>query len=228
MENAVDAIKMGFGMIVFVIAMSAAMYLFTTATSTSKVLLYAADKTNYYDNVKIDKNSDFTNRTVNVETIIPTLYRYYKENFAVQIYDKEGNLTQVFDLNIEGKVRKASAIRDISRTAEQKALISLYGTPYAGDVKKNPYLFEAPWIGNTSKDTKTRIDLYVNGKCGYINGTKVDYSSNNLKNFKNSKFKEQFTEYAYKGDTISSEDGTETITGSSKIETKIVITYTEI
>ena len=236
MENAVDAIKMGFGMLVFVIAMSAAMYLFTVAMSTSKTLLFVADKTNYYDNIEIGKNASgeyntYTNRIVNCETIIPTLYRYYKENFAVQIIDGTGTLVQIFDLNIEGKVRKAAATPIGRRTDEQKALISLYGRALSSmDPTKNPNLFEAPWIGNTSKDTKTRIDLFVNGECGYINGTKVDYTANNLKRFQNSgaKFIEQYTEYAYKGDTISSEDGTETITGNTKPETKIVITYSVI
>ena len=232
MENAIDAIKMGFGMIVFVIAMSAAMYLFTTASSTSQVLLYAADKTNYYDNIEVT-DENVTNRIVDVETIIPTLYRYFKENFAVQIYNKKGELTQVFDINIEGKVRRAAATREISRTGEQRALISLYGVSDLGNPgENNPYLFEAPWIGNTSKDIKTRIDLYVNGSCGYINGTRVSYLNNNLKKFQNNnaKFLEQFTEYAYKGDTISVGEGEniETITGNAKTENKIVITYREI
>ena len=158
-------------------------------------------------------------------------YEYYKENFAVQIIDGTGTLVQIFDLNIEGKVRKAAATPIGRRTDEQKALISLYGRALSSmDPTKNPNLFEAPWIGNTSKDTKTRIDLFVNGECGYINGTKVDYTANNLKRFQNSgaKFIEQYTEYAYKGDTISSEDGTETITGNTKPETKIVITYSVI
>lgn len=228
MENAIDAIKMGFGMLVFVIAMSAAMYLFTIASSTAKVLLYSADKTNYYYNIQVT-NANATTRIVNVETIIPTLYRYFKENFAVQIYDKAGNLTQIFDLNIEGKVRRASGITG-AKTSEQTALLSLYGVSGGAGtpIATNPYLFEAPWIGNTSKDIKTRVDLYINGECGYINGTKVDYRQNNLKNFVNSSFIEQFTEYTYKGDTISSDDGTETITGNLKPENKIVIIYKEI
>lgn len=227
MENAVDAMKMAFGMIVFVIAMSASMYLFTTVSSTSQVLLYTADKTNYYDNVELT-NDNITTRQVNVETIIPTLYRYYKENFAVQIYDRNGVLTQIFDVNIEGKVRRAAGTNSGARTGEQNALLSLYGVSTLSST--NPYLFEAPWIGNTSKDIKTRVDLYVNGKCGYINGTKVDYTQNNLKNFQDSTFVEQFTEYAYKGDTISvgTGDAVETITGNTKTETKIVITYQEI
>ena len=227
MDNAVDAIKMAFGMLVFVIAMTATIYLFNSATATTKVLLYAADKTNYYDNIEI-KNEDITNRNVNIETIIPTLYRYYKENFAVQIFKKDGTLVQIFDLNIEGKVRRAAGKRATLRSDEEKGLISLYGVS-----TKQAYLFEAPWMGNTSKDIKTRIDLYVNGKCGYINGAKVDYTTNNLKQFSSiTSFTEKFIQYNYKGDTISvgedeGEDGIETITGNVKPETKIVIIYKE-
>ena len=232
MDNAIDAIKIALVMMVFVIAMSATMYLFTAASSTSQILIYANDETKYYDNIKIE-NTNITKRTVGIETIIPTLYRYYKENFAVQIYNKDKELVQIFDVNIEGKVRKAASVVSASRTGEQKALISLYG-----DTSEAPYLFEAPWIGNTNKDIKTRIDLYVNGKCGYINNTKVDYTQNKLLKKESSEpgegflqdtqFTEEFIQYAYKGDTISSEDGTETITGNTKQETKIVIIYTEI
>lgn len=231
MDNAIQAMQMAFAMVVFVIAMSATMYLFTQATATAKVLLYAADKTNYYDNIALTDNEVIT-RTVSVETIIPTLYRYYKENFAVQIYNKDGKLVQIFDVNIEGKLRKAMSTTESAKTDEQRALVSLYGNALTGDTnanKINPYLFEAPWIGNTNKDIKTRVDLYVNGGCGYINDTKVDYRNNNLlKNFAGANFLETFSQYAYKGDTIQTADGTESITGNSKIETKIVITYKEI
>ena len=229
MENAVEAMKMGFAMLLFVMAMSASMYLLNSASSTSQALLYYADETNYLDNIEIQ--SDITKRTVDVETIIPTLYRYYKENFAVKIYNKQGKLTQIFDVNVEGKVRKAAGTLQSNRTGEQRALMFLYGVNDATGrpSEDNPYLFEAPWIGNTSKDIKTRVDLYVKGECAYINGTKVDYTQNNLLNqFASSQFQEEFIEYAYKGDTITSDDGTESITGNTKPENKIVIIYREI
>ena len=47
-----------------------------------------------------------------------------------------------------------------------------------------------------------------------------------LNNFKNRKFKEIFSKYAYEGDTITDEmDELVTLTGSKKVSTKIVITY---
>ena len=227
MDNAVEAMKMAFAMIVFIIALSATMYLLNTAASTSQLLLYYTDESNYLDN--IDVIGDVRKRRVNVESMIPTLYRYYKENFAVQIYNLSGEMVQIFDVNIEGKLRRAAGTTLARRTEEQKALVSLYGDTNL--TSTNPYLFEAPWIGNTSKDIKTRIDLFVKGECAYINGTKVDYRENNLlKKHGNSQFEEEFIEYAYKGDTISvgEGDGTETITGNSKPETKIVIIYREL
>lgn len=234
MENAVDAMKMAFGMIVFVIALSATMYLLNTASSTSRLLLYYADESNYLDNINVE--GEVRKRRVNVETIIPTLYRYYKENFAVQIYNLSGDLVQIFDVNIEGKLRKAAGTTEARRDSEQRALVSLYGIPIndSPTPSTNPYLFEAPWIGNTSKDIKTRVDLYVKGECAYINGTKVDYTQNSLlgaNSFRDHpQFEEEFIQYTYKGDTISVGDGedTETITGNSKPEDKIVIIYREV
>lgn len=242
MENAVEALQMIFAMLTFVIAISLAVYILNVALSTSEVILYANDKTNYYDNIEIKEDTDgsrteeqMTRRTVGLDTVIPTLYRYYKENFAVHIYDNSApcNLVQIFDLTIEGKVRTANST---NMTGEQKALVSLYGTSNSrGGVRDeiNPNLFGAPWMGNTSKDTKTRIDLYINGGCGYINNAIVDYRENNLQKLiaKASdgkvEFTEEFVEYAYKGDTFSlgEGEGIETITGTTKTENKILIVY---
>ena len=95
MENAEKAMMMAFAVFVLVIALSLAIYLFSKVTVTSEQLAFYSDSTIYYDNVELDKtafaadvDSDIKNgtgRIVSVETIIPTLYRYYKENFCVKI-----------------------------------------------------------------------------------------------------------------------------------------------
>ena len=106
-------------------------------------------------------------------------------------------------------------------------------------------MFGAPWLGSINKDAKTRIDMYISGSKGYINNTLVDYgrscsglaitstpengSKNDkiyLNNFKNRKFKEIFSQYAYEGDTVTDEfDELVSLTGTKQISTKIVITY---
>ena len=237
MENALDALKMAFAMLVLVIALSTAIYALNVTNSTVKTIVYMNDKTNFFDNFDITAETK-TYRIVDVDTIVPTLYRYYKENFSVKIYDGD-KLVQIFDINTEGKVNKASALRPSLRNREQNILLSIYGDKNPTDDSTNPYLFEAPWIGNTNVDTKTRVDLYVNGQRGYINNVLVDYTKNNLQKLidkknentnENSKygFVESFVKYTYSGDTISVGEGQdiETITGSKQPEDKIEITYT--
>ncbi len=246
MDNAVDALIMAFSMLVFVIAIMASMYMFNQVAVTSEVLLYVADKTNYFENIELSTADNVTTRVVDLDTVIPTLYRYYKENFCVKICDdREGKneLVQIFDVNVEGKMRTAASAT--VPTAEQKALITAYGQE-----NLPTYLFESPWIGNTETDAKTRIDFYIQGTAGYINDTYVDYTNSDLGDkyttidslaeirelvqdgreidgtTENYELLETFVEYVFSGDTISTEDGTETITGDKQENSKIIITYT--
>lgn len=117
MEDAVQALMIAFGALTFVIGFSIAMYMFSQVTSTAELLTFYNDPTAYYDNIKLTEDSSLNDedikngksRVVNADTIIPTLYRYADEEFCVKIYDKDNNLIQVFDLDLEGKVQLASS-----------------------------------------------------------------------------------------------------------------------
>ena len=218
MEDAVQALKMAFAVFVFVIAISVAFYVLSKAKATSETIFYVSDKTNYYDNV--ESNSNVT-RTVGLETVIPTLYRYYRENFMVQIMDASGNVLQVFDTTTEWEVSNAAKVIEKKRNARQKTLMKLYG-----EGKTN--MFGAPWVGTTDEDAKARIDLYIKGGKGYINNALVDYTNKGL--FSNgiketTQFEEIFTEYQFSGQTISDEDGEYELIGDKRGSKKIVITY---
>lgn len=237
MDNAVDAMIMAFSMIVFLIAFTASMYMFNQVSATSEVLLYVADKSNYFENIELATDTNITTRIVDLETVIPTIYRYYKENFCVKICDGRNNqneLVQIFDVDIEGRTRTAESATEL--TPAQDALIKAYGND-----ESPRYLFESPWIGNTETDAKTRIDLYIKGEQGYINNTKVDYTDRTAKIDSLAELKdileadadqleiqETFVEYVFSGDTITLEDGddTERITGDKQESSKIIITYT--
>lgn len=221
MEDAVQALKMAFAVFVFVIAISVAFYVISKAKATSETIFYVSDKTNYYDNV--ESNSNVT-RTVGLETVIPTLYRYYRENFMVQIMDQYGKVLQVFDTTTEWEVSNAAKVIANKRNDRQKILISLYG-----DNNKPTNMFGAPWVGTTDEDAKARIDLYIKGGKGYINNALVDYTqenglfSNGIE--KTTQFEEIFTEYQFSGQTISDEDGEYELIGDKRGSKKIVITY---
>lgn len=238
MENVTRALMIAFSMLIFVIAFTYSMYLINKLTTTSSTLLETVSTTNYYDNIQV--SGDVTTREVGVDTIIPVLYRYYKENYAVKILDSEANggkLIQLFDVNIESKIDRAAkyTVADVTSVNADKELISLKSSIY--NIPNNKaYLFEAPWTGSTSENTRARIDYFLHGTKGYINNTLVDYTQNSktgifqnengfIGNYGNTTFIESFVEYAYEGETISTETGVETITGSTKESSKIIITY---
>lgn len=82
MENAVDALKMAFAVMVFVMALSVSMFAFNNVKDVADIVLYTQDETNYYEYQEA-KGKAAENRIVGLETIIPTLFKYYNENYTV-------------------------------------------------------------------------------------------------------------------------------------------------
>lgn len=242
MENAEKAVMIAFAVFVLVIALTISIKLFAEVTATAEHFAFYADSTRYYDNVEIDEaafddaaDADIksgTVRIVSAETIIPTLYRYYKENFCVKIYgaDDSGKrpLIQIFDVNLEGKVHGAAGDTLASSEStlihiENHAYNEVYNKP-----GKSYCLFGAPWLGST-ESVKARVDYFVDGKAGYINNKYVDYKDNAFYEARKNKkqFKERFISYSYSGQTMTTEDGEQLVTGE-KSKDKIVIIYTLI
>lgn len=94
MENATDALKMAFGMLIFVVALSIAVFSFSRVRQTSAGIAQKADEKEYYDRLTLNEDESgvwaLSSRIVGVETVIPTLYRYYKENYTVVFYRGTG------------------------------------------------------------------------------------------------------------------------------------------
>lgn len=217
-QNITDAMNILFGIMVFIIAVSLTMYLFTTLSNTSNSIFETIGMAKYTQNVSLnaDDNEDkiddaikrFDNRTVTKSTIIPMLYRYYKENFTVKIYDKNKNLKQVFDLGLEGEVSRISGLLPSALnklTEYEKAVKNTFGK--SGD---DLYLFTAPWRAaglKVEKDefTKQRVEMYINGFKSAINGIEVDYTDPNKGGWfsklpENTKFIETVVKYQASGD----------------------------
>lgn len=89
MENATDALKMGFAMLVFVMAVSTAIYALAKARETSDFVLAHTDPMQYVEFTEAEGLERV--RTVGLETIIPSLYKYYKEDYMVAFQDRHGN-----------------------------------------------------------------------------------------------------------------------------------------
>jgi len=97
MENAADALKMAAFVLLFVGALSIAMTTLSKTRTTSEAILYTLDDKNDYvyveENAYIDEVATTykTERVVTLEAILPTLYRYYKENYRVEFYKADGS-----------------------------------------------------------------------------------------------------------------------------------------
>lgn len=103
MENAVSALKIAFAIFVFVLGLTILFGMAGQAREVSRVLIAEADKTTYYEYYRGDDPSidDNGNRIVEFKEIIPALYRYSEENYAVTIIDASGNIVARFDLDTE-------------------------------------------------------------------------------------------------------------------------------
>lgn len=118
MENAVKALEMAFAVMVFVIALSVSMISFNKVKATSDIVLYAQDKTNKSYREYQEGNASEKNRIVGLETIIPTLYEYYKgENYTVVFrvgdYNKTtGEFSNLNPLPIYTNNTKYSEVKD--------------------------------------------------------------------------------------------------------------------
>ena len=237
MENVTRALIMAFSMLIFAVSFAFSMYLVNGLTTTANTLLGSVSTTNYYDNIKVD-GTQTTKRDVGIETIIPTLYRYSKESYSVKIVENNGSLIQLFDTTIESKMPRASGYTGTSTTNTELATLhdSIYnnnGSKFViGNTAEKAYMFGAPWTGNQD-NTKTRIDYFLNGTNGYINNSYVGYADTIKEGSKkgfievygDKTFEESFIEYAYSGETISTANGIETITGNTQESSKIIITY---
>lgn len=218
MDNVSHAMFLAFAMFALVLGLSFGIYLLGNMNSVAYTLIHSTDATSDYQTISYDssnKENKFT-RFVGVDTVISTLYRYYKENFSVEIYNNSKELVQVFDLTIENIL---AGSKDQNNPKEWDAYSELYGD------NSQCNLFRAPWIVN-DEYIKQRVDMYISGSSGYINGTFVDYSINNLKKLGNT-FEEQFIQYTYDGQTISDNLGEdiESITGNVRAQNKIIIRY---
>lgn len=83
MENMAEALKMAFGIIMFVLALGLSISSFSQARETADSIITMKDRETSYTYVE---PSAAENRIVSAETIIPTLYKAYKENFEVRFY----------------------------------------------------------------------------------------------------------------------------------------------
>ena len=222
MENAVDALKIAFGVFVFTMAISITMYMFNMAKETSDVVLQSSDVTALMEYVE---TSDMIGeeRIVGLETIIPTLYKYFKENYTVIFLESNGKPMELYETQTDPDLWSPGYTNKYYDNNQDIKVCSF-------DVDEETRRRE-PWTGNTNY-YKQNLDMFLSGGTFVSpsgNGMDYDYSDNNgwgsrsfIDKFSDSQFRESLGEYTY-NDVQST---TRTETANIKKKKKRVIVYT--
>lgn len=116
MENASEALFMAFAVLVFVVALSIGISSFSLARQTTQAIVDRTDRDFDYKYISSTLNSEgkaMEIRTVGVETIVPALYRAYKENYIVRFYKEENGTTNTLNIykrKVNGKMVETNEI----------------------------------------------------------------------------------------------------------------------
>ena len=258
MENAVEAIKMAFAVMVFVMALSVSMFSFNKAKATSDIVLYAQDETNYYDYEGVSGKAA-ENRIVGIETIIPTLYKYYKENYTVLFREgfgyneQEGTFDKVEPLEVYTTNSRPTSISSTGRvqlcgknydTIMQNKYSKFFTDGYTEELSNKIFSFDLeeetlrhePWTGTYVK-ARENLNCFLNGD-EYLNPNNgeeyINYSELPLQTggfigkYANDKFVETVGEYTYNSSQTDSTEDGSSISSLVKEKKKRVIIFTLI
>lgn len=230
MENAVEALKMAFAVMAFMLALSVSIISFNKVKEVSDIVLYSKDETNYYEYYQDydgEKGKGAENRVVGLETIIPTLYKYYKENYTVVFREasyNDGNFSNIKPLSIyttksNDKTSNGTKLWGSNKKDEngntyntyEKLMNDKYGTNIEGykySTLNNKEIFSfdleeetlrhEPWTGSYEK-ARENIDCFLSGAIYKNPNNNTDYIKYEgfINKYKNTKFIETIGEYEY-------------------------------
>ena len=149
MENVADALKIAGSVLLFVMAISVAILSFGQVRQVSDVILDYRDRETVYIDGNYYYEASGTERSVGLETIIPTIYRAYFENYKI-VFDENllgdpiytitlNNTTQIPKYTLDLETNEDSGnINIVLANDEQKLEFLcgiLYGSTYAEDFK---------------------------------------------------------------------------------------------
>ncbi len=226
-------------MLVFVLAMTLTFNVVGQARVTSDMVLQAHELEHSYEYTTASDYNATKERIVGFETIIPTIYRYAKEQYAVSIIGTDGVPIARFDLYTEGimgswneilKKRDQKDEEPITQYEEVKTrlekmryvtvedLNDLYAVTREGKtMTNNKKINAAPWAGRSDTEIIKRINCDMSG-AEYVRNN-IIYKGKNLMQYKDRKFIEKFIEVQTSGETVTDGNNSlETIKGNYKLE----------
>ncbi len=168
MENAADALKMAAAVLIFVIALGTAMFGFTKARQAASAVISKSDNTRYYDSENLDIQDS---RIVGIETVIPTLYSYFKEGYTVLFYKANWNRTDMIPYNIKKMTLyyTESLQVNLNKSRLQNDEDSSHTVSYKEDDTSSPVVLHRGIYGLDSDDESIRREPWVSDDLAYKN-----------------------------------------------------------
>ena len=140
MENAVDALHIAASVLIFVLALSISINAFGQARQTADMLVSYNDRE--YSYTYVEENTDgagnvLTERLVGLDSIIPSIYKAYRENYKIVFRDSETSETAENLLEGDGLYRKRN-----NETGDYEPVykIDLENESLAGEEQKLDFL----------------------------------------------------------------------------------------
>ena len=222
MENAADALHMAASVLIFVLALTISINAFGQVRQTSQALVEYNDRE--YSYTYVEENTDeagnvLTERLVGLDSIIPSIYKAYRENYKIVFRDSETSETAENLLGIDGLYRKRN---NETGNYDPVYKIDLEKESLAGDEQKLEFLSAILYGDDADNfgDISSRL-----GNLGISLNSKGLYDKIN-----NRKLKEDIGIY-YQEEAGVVDDGSDIETSGSDVPEankteKRVITYT--
>ncbi len=175
MENAADALKMAGAVLLFVLAISVAIVSFGQAREAADTILDYKDRETVYIDGNLYYQATETERTVGLETIIPTIYRAYIENYKIVF---QGLNEPIYTLKLSGDTKIAKYTIDLETKTTTDG-IQINNVALANDEQKSEFLcgiLYKDFSKSGSEENfkkKYNVDLPTNSLINRLKGTKI-------------------------------------------------------
>lgn len=219
MENASDALHMAAAVLIFVLALSISINAFGEARQTAQMLVNYNDREYNYSYVE---DNGGTERLVSLESILPSIYKAYKENYKIVFRDSDDATDASGLLGSEGLYRKRN---NDTGQLEPVYQIDLQNETIGTETQKEQFIM-AILYGND-------IDNFTNISTTFQRNSGIYLNNDGLYDkIGNRKLKESIGIY-YQEETEGTGDTSGIDTSGSSVPeanltTKRVITYTGI
>lgn len=225
MENASDALQMAAAVLIFVLALSISINAFGEVRQAAQTLVKYNDRE--YDYTYVEENTDgsgnvLTERLVGLESIIPSIYKAYRENYKIVFKDDDNATGASILLGDEGLYRKRN-----SETMQIEPIyeIDLQNETLGSDTQKEQFIM-AILYGDDYDDFNTLKENFQRNSGIYLNNDGLYDKINNRK------LKENIGIYYQEEAGVEEDSSDLEANGSSVPEANLtekrVITYTRI